>query len=346
MVEKLDDLHGYSGWDREDMLSQLVGFVNQIKESIGYSISPIPDVNSACLCGVGGSAMCGDIILDYLAQNCDRNVSVVRGMSLPRWVARDTLVVVMSYSGNTREALDIFQDSISKGLKTVCVSSGGELIKLAKQNHIPFIQVPSGTQPRAALGYLLGAVAVILDSAGICSMVEAIREAIPWAISEQPKMGPNVPTSVNAAKKIAIVLQGSVPSVYSPKSIRSVGVRWQNQINENAKMVAFAGEIPEMNHNQMVGWLGGESVFKCKPVFIIPNELESTVKKMTLITIQMFNEKGLDPIVVQLEGKNLLENILYGIMLGDMVSFYLARLRGIDPSPVDVIVEFKKRIRN
>jgi glucose/mannose-6-phosphate isomerase len=169
MVEKLDDLQGYSGWDRSDMLSQLDGFVKQIKESIGYTIAPILGVKSACLCGVGGSAMCGDIILDYLSPICDRNVIVVRGVSLPRWVAMDTLVVVMSYSGNTREALDIFQDSVSKGLNTVCVSSGGELINLAKQNGIPFIQVPSGTQPRAALGYLLGAVAVVLDSAGFCS---------------------------------------------------------------------------------------------------------------------------------------------------------------------------------
>jgi glucose/mannose-6-phosphate isomerase len=346
MVEKLDDLQGYPEWDRSDMLSQLDGFVNQIKESIGYSILPILNVNSACLCGVGGSAMCGDIILDYMAQNCDRNVSVVRGVSLPKWVANDTLIVVISYSGNTREALDIFEDAISKNLKTVCVSSGGELIKLAKQHDIPFIQVPSGTQPRAALGYLMGAVAVILDSAGFCGMEQALEEVIPWATSEQPKLGPHSPTSVNSAKKIAMKLQGSVPSVYCPKSIRSVGVRWQNQINENAKMVAFAGEIPEMNHNQIVGWLGGDTVCKCKPVFIIPSELEPTVKKMTLTTIQMFNEKGLDPIVVQLEGMTLLENILYGIMLGDMVSFYLARLRGIDPSPVDVIVEFKKRIKS
>jgi glucose/mannose-6-phosphate isomerase len=159
-------------------------------------------------------------------------------------------------------------------------------------------------------------------------------------------LGPGINASVNGAKKIAKALEGTVPSIYCPKSIRSVGVRWQNQINENAKMVAFAGEIPEMNHNQMVGWLGGDSKCNCKPVFIVPSELEPTVRKMMLTTIQMFNEKGLDPIVVHLEGKTLLESILYGIMLGDLVSFYLARLRGIDPSPVDVIVEFKKRIRD
>jgi glucose/mannose-6-phosphate isomerase len=125
-----------------------------------------------------------------------------------------------------------------------------------------------------------------------------------------------------------------------------VAVRWQNQINENAKMVAFTGEIPEMNHNQMVAWLSANGVGKCKPVFLIPSELEPTVKKMTLVTIQMFNERGLDPVLVQLDGRSMLENLFYGLVLGDMVSYYLARLRDVDPTPVDVIAEFKQRISN
>jgi glucose/mannose-6-phosphate isomerase len=111
-------------------------------------------------------------------------------------------------------------------------------------------------------------------------------------------------------------------------------------------MVAFTGEIPEMNHNQMVAWLSANGVGKCKPVFLIPSELEPTVKKMTLVTIQMFNERGLDPVLVQLDGRSMLENLFYGLVLGDMVSYYLARLRDVDPTPVDVIAEFKQRISN
>jgi glucose/mannose-6-phosphate isomerase len=344
MVEKLDDLQGYSEWDRSDMLSQIVGFVNHVKEAIGNQVQPFSSVSSICLCGIGGSAMCGDVLLDYLGPICDRNISVVRSVSLPKWVNDGTLVIVISYSGNTKEALDVFEDSYSKGLKMVCVSSGGELIKRAREKDVPFILVPSGIQPRAALGYLLGSVAVILESAGACNPVGALNDVIPFARSAQKKLALNVPLSTNAAKKIAVALNGHVPSVYCPRSIRSVGVRWQNQINENAKMVAFTGEIPEMNHNQMVGWLSGHGVCKCKPVFIVPSILEPTVKKMTMVTIQMFNERGTDPIVVQLEGTTLLENLIYGLILGDMVSYYLARLRDVDPTPVDVIAEFKTRI--
>ena len=344
MVEKLDDLPGYSAWDRSDMLSQIDSFVIHIKDAIGYKAPSFSDISNICLCGIGGSAMCGDIIIDYLAPFCDKNICVIRSVSLPKWASSGTLVVVISYSGNTKEALDIFDDSLSKGMKTICVSSGGELIRKAKEKHIPFILVPTGIQPRAALGYLLGSVAVVLDSVGVCSPVDAMNEAIPFARSSQQKLAPNVPISNNPAKKIALALNGFIPTIYCPRSIRSIGVRWQNQINENAKMVAFTGEIPEMNHNQMVAWMDGKSAGNCKPVLIIPGELEPTVKKMTMVTIQMFNERGLDPILVQLEGKSILENLFYGLILGDMVSYYLARLRDVDPSPVDVIIEFKKRI--
>ena len=253
MEEKLDDLQSYSVWDRMDMLSQINGFVNNIKEAIGYQVQPLSGVSSICLCGIGGSAMCGDIIVDYLAPICHKHVTVVRSVSLPSWVDSSTLVVVISYSGNTKEALDVFEDSLSRKLKTVCVSSGGELIRKAKEHGLPFILVPAGIQPRAALGYLLGSAAVILEAAGACTPVEAIEDVIPFARSAAQRLAPDVPTSNNAAKKIALALFGKVPAVYCPRSIRSVGVRWQNQINENSKMVAFSGEVPEMNHNQMVG---------------------------------------------------------------------------------------------
>jgi len=346
MVEKLDDLPGYSAWDRSDMLSQLDNFVMHVKEAINYKSPSFFGISNICLCGIGGSAMCGDIIVDYLTPICNKNISVIRNVSLTKWANSGTLVVVISYSGNTKEALDIFEDSLSKGMKAICVFSGGELIKRARERNIPFILVPAGIPPRAALGYLLGSVAVVLDSAGVGGPVSAIAEVIPFARSCQEKLAPSVPISNNAAKKIAIALKDSIPSIYCPRSIRSIGVRWQNQINENAKMVAFTGEIPEMNHNQMVAWMDGKSVSNCKPVFIIPEELEPTMKKMTMVTVQMFNERGLDPVLVQLEGRSTLENLFHGLILGDMVSYYLARLREIDPTPVDVIVEFKKRIGN
>jgi glucose/mannose-6-phosphate isomerase len=344
MVEKLDDLQGYAGWDRLDMLHLMDSFIGQIEEAIGYKVGPLSGVSNICLCGIGGSAMCGDVLIDYLTPICDKQITVVRSVTLPKWVNASTLIVVISYSGNTKEALDIFQDSSAKGMKTVCITSGGDLLKWAKEKKVPFIQVPPGIQPRAALGYLLGSAAVILDAAGACSPVTALREVLPFARSAREKMIPSSPTAVNPAKKIALALEKQVPAVYAPRSVRSVAVRWANQINENAKMVAFSGEIPEMNHNQMVGWLGGYRGCKCRPVFIIPGAMEPTVEKMAMVTIQMFNERGMEPVLVQLEGSTPMQNLIYGLILGDLVSYYLARLRDLDPTPVDVIGEFKRRI--
>ena len=119
------------------MMSQLDGFSNNIKDAIKYKVPSFNNVTSICLCGIGGSAMSGDIILDYLAPICDRNVTVIRGVSLPKWVKGGALVVVISYSGNTKEALDIFNDSLAKGLMMVCISSGGELIDRAKAKNVP-----------------------------------------------------------------------------------------------------------------------------------------------------------------------------------------------------------------
>jgi glucose/mannose-6-phosphate isomerase len=288
--------------------------------------------------------MCGDVIKDYLSPVYPHQINVVRGVKLPRWVSTTTLIVVISYSGNTREALDMYGDARARGLKVVCVSSGGQLISKASKDQVPFIMVPEGIQPRAALGYLLGAVAVILESVGSYAPLDEIRDVIPWGKGMQERLKPQIPTSNNPAKKIAEAIQDTVPVIYVPESIRSVGTRWQNQMNENAKMVAFCGEIPEMNHNQLVGWLSGSDVRRCRPVFILPKEMEPTIKKMVTVTIQMFNERGLDPVLVQLDGNTLLENIVSGLIMGDMVSYYLAGLKGVDPMPVDVIVEFKKRI--
>ena len=152
------------------------------------------------------------------------------------------------------------------------------------------------------------------------------------------------PASGNQAKKLAMALQGGVAAIYAPRPVRSLALRWQNQFNENAKVVAFSGEIPEMDHNQLVGWLESGRGCSCRPLFLLPDELHPTVRRMTEVTLQMFNERGLDPILVELPGKGLLENVLQGMALGDLVSYYLAVLKGVDPAPVSVIKEFKARI--
>jgi glucose/mannose-6-phosphate isomerase len=255
-----------------------------------------------------------------------------------------TLSIITSYSGNTQEALDALDGSIKAGCRICCITSGGRVLQRCEQNDLPFIKVPAGIQPRAALGHLLGAAAAILEKVGVGSPATELKRAANNSQSAVQRISPESPQEMNIAKKLAVAMHNSIPVIYAPKGIRSVAVRWQNQINENSKMVSFSGEIPEMNHNQLVGWLQGDRNNACRPIFLLPSMMDSTIERMTMVTIQMFTESKLNPLVVPLHGNTLAENLLSGLILGDHISYYLALLKGIDPGPVGVIQDFKKRI--
>ncbi|MCG7844431.1 MAG: bifunctional phosphoglucose/phosphomannose isomerase [Methanomassiliicoccales archaeon] len=344
MVNRLDDVTGMRASDPSDLMSQMAAFPGQLEWARDLQMEEIAGIKNVVICGVGGSAIAGDVITDILTPSCMSPIITSRSVTMPGFADADTLALVISYSGNTAESLNLYEDAMQRGCRIVTITSGGELEKLAIKNGHPFIKVPVGNQPRASLGYLLGAAALVLQKVGLCHPHRDLCEATSRLRSYLKELGPEVPTSRNQAKKIALALREGVPAIYSPRHVRSIALRWQNQINENSKSVAFSGEIPEMNHNQLVGWLEGGKDCSCRPVFLLATDTQPTVRKMTEVTLQMFNERGLDPIMVNLPGDNLLDNVLQGISLGDMVSYYLAVLKGVDPAPVAVIKEFKERI--
>jgi glucose/mannose-6-phosphate isomerase len=271
-------------------------------------------------------------------------LAVSRDVVLPNYADKDTLVIVTSYSGNTAESLDQYEDAMRRGCRIVAVTSGGKLEELARRNSQPMIKVPAGNQPRASLGYLLGSLALIAQKAGLGAVHDELLASVPGLRSFIDTLSPDVPAANNQAKRIARAMAGHVPAVYAPRTVRSVALRWQGQVNENAKMVAFSGEIPEMDHNQLVGWLEGGTGCHCRPVVLMPAEMRPTVRRMAEVTLQMLNERGLDPVLVALPGNDLMGNVLQGMALGDMASYYLAVLKGVDPAPVTPIKEFKARI--
>jgi len=343
MVDRLDDVERILASDTTDFLGQLTSLPDQF-EWVDGALSPTSKVEQVVICGMGGSAIAGDLAIDLLSPISDVPLITSRDVSLPAFAGPGTLAVVVSYSGNTAESINLYQDAMRRGCRIAVITSGGHLGSAAKKNAHSLIHVPAGNQPRASTGYLLGAVGAILQSCGIGHLHEDLTKAAPRLRSYLSTLSPSITTPNNLAKKVAIALQGSVNVIYAPRPVRSLAVRWQNQFNENAKAVAFAGEIPEMDHNQLVGWLEGGQGCSCRPAFLMPSELHPTIRKMTEVTLQMFNERGLDPVLVSLPGEDLLDNILMGMVLGDMVSYYMAALKGIDPTPVSVIKEFKDRI--
>jgi len=296
------------------------------------------------ICGVGGSAIAGDVLIDLLTPTIRVPLAVSRDVVLPNYADKDTLVIVTSYSGNTAESLDQYEDAMRRGCRIVAVTSGGKLEELARRNSQPMIKVPAGNQPRASLGYLLGSLAFIVQKASLGAVHDELMASVPGLRSFIDTLSPDVPAARNQAKRIARAMAGHVPAVYAPRTVRSVALRWQGQVNENAKMVAFSGEIPEMDHNQLVGWLEGGTGCHCRPVVLMPAEMRPTVRRMAEVTLQMLNERGLDPVMVALPGNDLMGNVLQGMALGDMASYYLAVLKGVDPAPVTPIKEFKARI--
>jgi glucose/mannose-6-phosphate isomerase len=205
--------------------------------------------------------------------------------------------------------------------------------------------VPGGVQPRAALGHMLGACAVALEAADVAPARRDLARAILPVADLKENLMPGVPTASNMAKRTALKLKGKIPVVYAPRPIRSVALRWQTQLNENAKMMAFSGEFPEMNHNQIVGWVEGEMRDELTPVFLRTVGGPGKIVERMKVSIDLIRERGVDPVPVELSGRSPLETILMGIMLGDFVSLYLAVLRGVDPTPVESIIELKKRMK-
>ena len=344
MVERFDDITGMRANDSSDVMDQLMAFPDQLEWAKGLSVPSIHGVNGVVLCGIGGSAIAGDVVVDLISSECKVPIQTVRNICLPGFADKGTLAIVVSYSGNTVESLNLYESAVSRGCRIVVITSGGELERLAIKDSRILIKMPANNQPRASMGFMLGGISLVLERAGIGRSFSDLMAAVHDLREYLRSVGPDVPSGRNQAKKIARSLQGCVAAIYSPRNVRCVSVRWQNQLNENAKMVAFSGEIPEMDHNQLVGWLEGGKGCGCVPVFLLPSDMHPTIKSMTEVTLQMFNERGLGPVMVALPGRSLMDNVLQGIALGDMVSYYLAALKAEDPAPVAVIKEFKARI--
>jgi len=194
------------------------------------------------------------------------------------------------------------------------------------------------------MGYLLGSIALVIEAARMAPAATALRRILPDLAVYRESVAPQRKSRSNEAKKMSKKLYGHLPAIYAPRALRPAATRWQTQMNENSKMLAVSGELPEMNHNQIIGWLEGENVGNCVPVFLTGGSVKGTMSRIVEVTASMFKEARLRPIVVDLAGRTNLETMLRGVVLGDFVSYYLAMLKGVDPTPVHSIQELKRRL--
>lgn len=297
-------------------------------------------IRNVLVSGLGGSGIGGTLVSEWVAHESSIPVHVNKDYQLPNWVGPDTLLIISSYSGNTEETLNALEEGITRNAGIVSISSGGDVERIAKEKKLDHIKVPGGYPPRAAMGYSIVQLLHILSHHEILpSYFDVEREIHTSAKFLELDQQPIKDRGRGLAEKV----QGKIPVVYAGSSYEGVAVRWRQQINENAKTLCWHHILPEMNHNELVGWeRGGQEI----AVIMLrnPDDHSQTQKRMEL------SKKFLEGRCAYWEdlhskGDTRIQRAFYLIALGDQLSLNLAVLNGVDPVEVDVIESFKKQLK-
>lgn len=294
------------------------------------------------ICGMGGSAIGADLATAAIGLRATAPITTIRGYDLPEWVGADSLVVCASYSGNTEETLHCFERAGAAGAPRIAVTTGGKLAEAARAaGDVPVIGVPSGMQPRAAVVYMTVTALQCAELAGASPALRGeVEEAAELAAELVKQWGPDVAES--QPKAIAHAIEGRIPVVYGGRTTTAAARRWRAQFNENSKLPAFFGDLPEAHHNEVVGWHhAGDALFGI--VLETAEEHERMVRRFD-VTAEVMDAAGFEALRVEGRGLSPTAQVMSLVLLGDLVSVYLAVLRGIDPTPVEEIEGLKQRL--
>lgn len=363
-------------------LHRMLALVEQLPAHLqtGYGLTRPPAVAGAppgqriLLCGMGGSAIAGDLARPLLPQG-PMSLNVWRDYGLPSWAGPGDLVVASSYSGNTQETLSATAAALERGCAVVGVASGGELARLASSAGFPLMLLPGGLPPRAALGLGLGALLGLLERWGIlealgpdlqdaCARLALAGPSRSWfpAATEQAtrKTGPDRPDSPSPvpsdappdpdgnppAALLARALQGRIPVIFTAgPEAHPAGLRLKAQFNENSKVPAFLAGFPELDHNDLVGWnLPADRREAFALVVVRVGCLGDALERRVAATVDLLRGEFASVSVVTAAGGSPLRRILSLVQYGDYVSCHLARWRGVDPVPVTRIEDLKRTL--
>jgi glucose/mannose-6-phosphate isomerase len=290
------------------------------------------------VCGMGGSAIGADLAAAAIGDRAKRPLRTVRGYELEPWASDGALTLVCSYSGNTEEALACFEQAGRLGAPRVAMTTGGELAERARAAGVPVIGVPSGMQPRAAVAY---ATVGALECAALCGAAPSLRDEIEAAGALLERLagewGPDSPDD-SRAKRLALTLRDHTAVIYGGGATAAPALRWKTQVNENAKRPAFASVLPEADHNEICGW---DRPGDLAAVFLVEPGQPEWLSRRVDATADVIAAGGAPALRVPAAGDTSLERVLSLVLLGDLVSVYLAVLDGVDPTPVEPIERLK-----
>jgi len=355
-IKKILD-EDFTELDKANMIGALEEFPQNIKDALrlGKELS-IPDnyrdqvkqgFKNIVVLGMGGSAIGGDLLSNYLADELSIPIIVIRGYNIPKFVSEDSLVFAVSYSGNTEETISALSKCVEVEAKVIALSSGGWFENLSKDYNFPLIKVPSGIQPRAALGYLFFPILKVLEGLGfIKQRTEELEEMINIMQELSTEYGSKSLAEHNFAKKIALSLYQCLPLIYGSEGLfKAVTMRWKTQINENSKWPCFWNVFSELNHNEIVGYEIENIINRqVKIIYLKDKKGSLRIKQRQGITRKIIGDKVAEFIICPTRGKGKLARMFSLIYLGDLVSYYLALLNQVDPSPVACIENLKKEL--
>jgi len=346
----LDNVDKINAVDKSGMINFCVNAHMHYREAteISQKIAinyPKPD--NIIIAGMGGSAIGGDLLKDWVKDKALVPMEVNRDYSLPAYANKKTLVFIMSYSGETEETLSAFLDALKRKCMIYCVSSGGTLLKYAKKHKVPYLQVPGGMPPRAAFPYMFVPLLVYMEKGGLGKETsDDLKEAVKLLEKISKNNSPNKPSKENFSKTLALNIGETVPIVYGFGFYRSVARRLKQQFNENSKVPAKWEFFPELNHNEIVGWENSKEYGKCFSTIFIRDKNEPVeIKSRIKTTKQIMNNAGLKTFDIPVVGKCELAKILSTIIVGDFTSIYAAVQHRVDPTPVKTIEYLKDTLK-
>lgn len=342
-LTELDKNHIFDSIDGQPGQLRL-NFADSMRDDVVESMGQ--GIRNVMMAGMGGSALAGNILRNWLFGRLSVPFEVVRGYDVPSYVDEHSLIIISSHSGNTEESLSALDKALKLNAQVVIMSAGGKLVEIAEQKNLLLLQLPADGQPRLNVFAGLRALACLLGDLGLAGELDLRRElqdVADWLDVQKSTMSLDNDNDDNLARQIAGKLHGQPVLIYAGPALGSAAYKWKIDINENAKQLAFYNTYSELNHNEYQGWLFPKDKHLATVQLQSSFDNERIQKRMEL-TRELLAPHGFDPVLVDAVGDTPLQQLLYTILLGDHVSAYLGILNGIDPTPVELVEALKKKL--
>jgi glucose/mannose-6-phosphate isomerase len=334
--------------DEERQLDDIVRTPDQLRDALwrveSANLAAHDCPGGLIVAGMGGSAIGGELALAALGDRAIRPIVVARGYGLPSWTTPETMVLCSSYSGNTEETLAAYEAAGALGARRVVATTGGKLADAARIEGVPVVPLPGGFQPRSAVAY---SIVVALEVAALCGVGESLHSEIDVAAARTEELIATwVPGGAHEdlPKELAHGIHGTVPQIAGSGLTAPIAYRWKTQINENAKTPAFCHELPELDHNEIMGWGAAAELGRFSAVFLDDSDLHPRIRQRIELTRGLIASNAAATFRVESVGDTATERMLSLVVLGDLVSLYLAVLRGVDPTPIATIESLKRAL--